>query len=295
MEEIKRSRKLPHLSDYIARELVRLKQNQRSWWSMPMGWLGAVGSAVGLGTLLMVAPGPLGAKIAAGFCAGLPVFFGILAALDLHAKKPRTAQEQALARSLEVASTYATALNEKRLHNDLDYTSQQLLEASAFHWNAIHHQLSEPIWAGEDAALHLRAVREEVLTAADEGMREALALCLRTLAGKGERKNRVGEILEDLSELDFESALEGFRQSVKGKNAYQSPYLREIFEPVKAIAERLKALSSEVEKMTSDARMQVALPENRVKSNLDQALRSLQELHTAQKELEEMERIREQH
>lgn len=212
---------------------------------------------------------------------------GVVFALSERMKKPKTSQEQEDLETKLNLIPYAHSIDQKRLHKDVDYTIAQLLEASAYYFYRIDNQLSQPMWIGDSASLHFRSVREEILTAARSSMRHASALALRCMAPKGARRTPVDDIVDSIGDLDLHGILDGFKKSLAGQKGYRSEFVSEVYGPIREIAEGLKTMSEEVEKLTVSAHRVGTVADPSPKHLLDDAVLSLRELQRASKELDD--------
>lgn len=279
--DITPSKKLPYFSEYVIAEFSELKKHRRTAWTFPIAgltFLFTIGVSVVLGRLGLPWMVPL---LVFGWA-------GAMVALDKSLKAPKTAEERYEIELEALLRRYANSMNGRRLHRDLDYTAAQLLEASAYYWSKIRMQLSSPSWSGDNAPLHLQAVRQQTLAAINEAMREQLALCVRCLAAPGQKKSTdLRELIEDTLGIDVDDALEALKggRSYK-KGGFQSERLPEIFDQSRALAEKLKALSGEIDKMTFDNMQKLQSMGAGATLSIDAALRNLSEIQTAQAELD---------
>lgn len=285
------SKKLPHFSEYIAYELAESKKWKRTAWTGPI----AGGSLL----ILALAAALFGRIAGPGAFLWLwvpvTVTWGLgMAALDSWLKKPRSSDERYLLELDSIVMRYAQSMNFRRLHRDLDYTAAQLLEASAFYWSKVKLQLSSPAWNSDTTPLHLRSVRQQALQAIDEAMREQMTLCLRCLSLPGQKKSTdLRDVIEDALGIDVDKILDSIRSNPVLKKGVQSDRLPEIFEPARALAERLKLLSSEIDKMTLENMQKFQGQGSGANASLDAAIRGLHEIQVAEGELSDDQVLRE--
>ena len=214
-------------------------------------------------------------------------------ALDSWLKRPRSSDERYLLELDSIVMRYVQSMNFRRLHRDLDTTAAQLLEASAYYWSKVKLQMGSPAWNSDTTPMHLRTVRQQTLQAIDEAMREQMTLCLRCLAMPGQKKGSdLRDVIEDALGIDVEKILESIRSNPVIRKGVQSDRLPEIFEPSRELAERLKMLSAEIDKMTLENMQKFQGQGSGANASLDAALRGLQEIRTAEGELSEADQIR---
>lgn len=275
------SKKLPYFSEYIKHELESSKRKRRTVWTWPILIPTAFASVLGITLLQRLMGAPLSVLLVLG-CAGVA-----LALTDQSLRRPRNSEERFQAEFDAVIHRYVQSMNVRRLHRDLDMTAGQLLEASAYYWGKIRLQLESPTWSGDQTPLHLMTVRQQTLAAINEAMREQAMLCVRCLALPGQKKTDLRDMIEDAIGIDVDKVLDGFKgvSSIKGK--FQSEHLPAIFDTSRQLAEKLRDLSEEIDKMTFEnmQRLQSGVSSG-ASSSLDSALRGLQDIRIATDELD---------
>ncbi len=203
---------------------------------------GVLGLAVG------AAFGPLGAVL------GLP--FGIFAGAVLgsailprifHRRKPDPLEERATKAILDLKKLHES----RKLRTWMDPVALELLEAGAFHYARVTAALDGPYWSTRDLQAHWVSVRNQARQASETAMYELVLMC-QACVGKPqtERKDEFKQVVEDLVDLDIADALQGLKEFTNpdwSKFRHQSPMSKQIFEPARALAERLKILGDEVE------------------------------------------------
>lgn len=289
------SKKLPYLCSYVGQEKTRLRRQRRSIWRT-----GPILGAIALWAVIIAISAVVGSLTGKQFLlwaiTSLPVPLAILggmAAMDFKLSKPRTAEEHQLKTLYDGLTVYENSLKTSRLHKDLDFATSQLLEATAMSWTSIRERLDGPLWASPESTLHLRALRQEMLSASDQAMREAVMLGLRCMAPAGTATTPGDQIMESISHLDLEGVLDGFKQSIKGQKVYESPRFGEVSEQLYGIAHRMRALSSEVDRLTAESASKSLGGVTSATQTLDAALQSLQDVRRAESELDEEARLRE--
>ncbi len=279
------SKKLPYFSEYVAHELVESKKWKRSAWTWPIA--GGAFLVAGLASMLLFR--------VTGFWTPplLMIGWGVgIAMLDKWMKKPRSSDEQYLRELDSIVLRYAESMNFRRLHRDLDYTAAQLLEASAYYWSKVRIQMNSPAWNSASTPAHLRAVRVQTLQAIDEAMREQIALCARCLAVPGQKRSTdLRDVIEDALGIDVDKVLDSIRKGTVSKNGFQSERLPEIFDPARQLAERLKMLSGEIDKMSFETLQKYQGAGTGATSAIDAALRGMQEIRQAEGELSQDQHI----
>lgn len=179
------------------------------------------------------------------------------------------------------------------LHRHIDPVALQLLEAGAYYWNQIRIKLDSLVWTGPDAPPTYVNLRIEVLNAADHAMDELAYLAANCL-GEPQKKpsDDIKAIWQDLVELRIESVFER-ANDMFGANStaysHQSPHLNSIFHPARELAEKLKSLNEEVDRLAQEAAT-TAGPLSRASmggAKIDSLLQNLHALRVASNELDD--------
>ena len=148
--------------------------------------------------------------------------------------------------------------HDKKLHRWLDPIAGQLLEAGTYHWKRVHDHLNLPFWQSDDLPNHWSALREKSIEAADNAMAELVVLCSGCVGEPTKsRDDDLKDVIEDFVDLDIQDALQGLGRIVSSDDqaySFHSPEAQVIFEPGRAIAERLKELADQVEQASTRAR-----------------------------------------
>lgn len=290
-----KKKRLPYLSEYIASCTAQSPYARRDaiaasgCITVP---LAIVGSVSLLGNLMSW---PL--AVGVGLLVGGPMAGWMMSALAKKFGKARTPEEARRFEVFEAASKYNQSIQRKKLHQELDPVAAQLLESCAYYYKQTMSLVNGPIW--DEAANNGQyvALREQCAKAANESMQEAIMLCQHCL-GKPERNRSddLGSVIQDFVSLEIEDAIGGLREVVKAdsaKYAYRSPHVNSIFEPVRDIAEKLKQLSIEVEKIQTDiVKNASTLKQVESASSLDLVLRELQMVRQAEDELDDEQHLR---
>lgn len=277
--DVQPSKKLPHFSEYMIAEAAKMKARKRTFLTTPvlaLSIVAALGVTVGLAFAMPVLA-PV-SWVPAGVILG-----GWLTFAERKVREPKTAEDRYNDEIDAVLKRYLESMEYRRLHRDLDYTAAQLLEATAYYWNKIRLQLNTPSWAGDAAPLHLRAARNQTLEAIDQAMHEQISLCVRCLALPGQKKTDFRDMIEDVIGLDVDRMLDGLRGGATVKKGYHSDHLPEIFEPARAIAERLRDLSTEIEQMSLENMRE--LQQTGARGSIDSVIKNLRDIQIAEAEL----------
>ncbi len=278
--EVTRSKKFPHFSDYVEHEVKGMVSRRRTAWSWPIAGVSFIFTTLA-GGILARFTGPLTVPLM------LSAWVAAMVVIDRKLKTPRTSEDRFMMELDGVIKQYTNSMNSRRLHRDIDYTAGQLLEASAYYWSKIRMQLHTPAWDSDSTPLHLRVVRQQTLQAIEEAMLEQLNLCARCLAVPGQKQSTdLRDIIEDALGIDVDKVLENIKSGVRTRSGFQSQKLPEIFEASRTLAERLKELSAEIDRMSMENFQRLQGTGLGASSSLDAALKSLQDIKIAQQELE---------
>ena len=270
--EFQHSKKVPYLSEYLAYEVAKSEANRGKPWNSPLPWL-TVGGLVGAFLLPLPGIATFGLVV---------VLLGVLSKLLQKLSKPRNPEQE---RRDEVLRPYLKLAEYRRLHRNIDSTALQLLEASAYYWSKLRIRLNSAAWNSHSTPLHLSAIRAQTLEAIDHAMEEQIELCLKCVIPIGTKpKTDLREIMEDVIGLDVDDVLDSLKKGLKVKSGTQSGRIHEIFEPSRAIAEKLKMLSEELDQISTENAIGVSTQSG---SRLDSALRDLQDVKTAYVELDQ--------
>lgn len=167
--------------------------------------------------------------------------------------------------------------SKRRLHRELNPAVSALLEESARFWDRIRTTLASPYWTSEGLSEHWQGVRSRSLAAADAAMDELL-LILQPLAFVTPDQARGFEgMVQTMLDTIFEANVQD-----------EEPGLPPGFEPARRVAERLKLLAGEIEKVHSDL-LEANSASGEIRSTLamDACLNELRMLREAEAELEE--------
>lgn len=186
---------------------------------------------------------------------------------------PDEAAVSALRRqSLEAGRRMRGALKNRRLHRDVGEPSLVLLDEAARQWGRVSTNLQHPFWNAAQLPMHYEAIRDQAARAADAAMDEVLALYMPLLPNEHERRpftDVVGEALENFTR--------------KGSSSEPIPPM---FEPTRQLAEKLRSLADELERITARAAIDPdTFAKRHAGAALDSAIHEMQSLNRAEQEL----------
>jgi hypothetical protein len=173
----------------------------------------------------------------------------------------------------QVAQSMSQMLTKRRLHRDLDQGSLILLEECARHWTRARTALEGPFWTAGDVPAHYQSVRLQALTALDKSMDEVLL----------HYRAWIPDDVPNRHALDYvDEALEQF--TLKGTK--RADFIPPAFVPVREIAEKLRSLADEAERMAREVRVDPEVAAQFAPGrSLDQTLGELRQIREAEEEL----------
>lgn len=285
-----RTKHLPNLADYLQARAAKHPKSRTDAYIVG----GAIAvSAVALGVASIV--GRLTSSWASvGIALGvsLVVFGAGFAAWAVGRLRPRSEEDVRIRTLYKAIDQYHASLSRRKLHRELDPVAAQLLEACAHYWKRVQATLGGPFWTGSLSAAY-RGVREEAIEAADRAMDEAVVLCASCMGAPSKSKaDDLKSVFQDFADLDISDAMEGLKRIAKADSrdyAHRSPNLQTVFEPVRDIAEKLKMLSSEVERMSQRAMTETKLSGGLTTgaASLDDVLGDIRSIQQAEAELDQ--------
>lgn len=189
---------------------------------------------------------------------------------------PPSAEEIRAREATRVAQGMGLMLAKRRLHRDLDQGSLILLEECARYWARAKAALEGPFWTAGLVPEHYALVRAQALRALDEAMDDVLI----------EYRAYIPENVANRHAMDYvDEALESF---VKGPKGRGGAHLAAPFANVRQIAEKMRELTLEAERLTQEARIDPDLmTQPSAGSSLDQTLSELRQIREAEEELRE--------
>jgi hypothetical protein len=192
-------------------------------------------------------------------------------------QQPRNAEEE---RQMHLFET-AKFMSKAHFANQMNPFAARLLEGCAYHRARVLAAVGQPGWEQS----HLRSVREQATTAANEAMDSALMICAN-FAGPGHSRGAAWkDLAQDFAEGQIGDALKrlsAMLEADKPGEIVDRKKLPPDLWPAYEIAVKLQKLASEME---SSAR-QVASPIDAQTSSLDQVLSDLSAIRQAERELE---------
>jgi hypothetical protein len=197
-----------------------------------------------------------------------PVFTGILAfasagiiftvggkvARILHRRKhgENTDARQAF----KLLDRYFAIKGRKTLVKNLDPVAAQLLEAGAFYWKKIKSVLEGPVWEQSKLTEYYQAIRKEIAEASESAMEELAVLCSNCLgapsASEKEDAKLMWESIKEFRLGDAFSRLEMLATTDTERYVHRSPNLNAVFTSARDLAERLKLLSEELDRLSGE-------------------------------------------
>jgi len=283
-----KAKRLPALTQYVTQVATHPpKPSLLPLWTM-LGIGAGVGAFFGLNALL-------GSTLAAVLVTALvaaPILAIGVGVIHRLVSRPRTEREVRRQQLYEAALIYYNATGRRKLHQELDPVAGQLLDLCAQYHQRVVQALEGPFWASASEGSHWRALAMQCKHAADEAMEEVLLLGAGCF-GKPEktRKDDLQDALHDFLDLDFVDALQGLKgvaMADSSRYAHRSPNLPIVFEPIKQIAERLRALAAEVERLSQEAaREGVARGSLTASASIELVLNEIRTLERAEAELDQ--------
>lgn len=215
---------------------------------------------------------------------GFPVLIFALMAIEQRLKAPKTPEQKRKAEVYDALTKFKSPIDRKRIHKELDPVAGELLEACAFYYSKATIALQGPAWTGE-LGTHRRALRDQIARALEDAMDEAILLSKDCLGkpSKDTWRDKLEDAL-DLDIVDTVQALTGKRLGDDFRGIYRSPHIPIIFQPLREIAEKLKLLSGEVERMTTEQTMAMGTSSGSA-SGIDLVIGEMQSLRQAEEEL----------
>lgn len=249
------NKRLPSFSTYLKEAIKNDPLQNREVWTSLMG-LGVIGAG-GLGFWAVWQGYGLLPAVAATIVVILP-FLGYGAhKVEEWLRRPRNETERRKIEVFAAVNQFHQLVEKRKLHKNLDPVAGQLLDAAAYYWLKIRDTLNNSFWTHSGLGGHWKALRDQSLIAADLAMDDLILLTANCIGKpQKQRSEDLKEAWDDFVELDLVDAVQKLRNATSGdwaKYAHQSPNLRAIFAPAREIAEKLKALSSEVETMSQRA------------------------------------------
>lgn len=215
--------------------------------------------------------------------------------------RPNEALEKLLRQRAEDRAPFLQLAQAGQLALKVDPAMLQLLEAASYHHARIQAILAKGQWGS-----HRKAIKEEAMKAADEGMADIIALSRPCIGEPGNTTDGMNldwlDSLQRLTGADPRAAqLFGRARSPLGEMIgravgavaqavapapHQSPHTASSFPPAREIAERIKALADELDAMPATG-SPLSDPSSTSALQLDNLIGELKAYREAEKELEE--------
>lgn len=297
MASSKLKRAYPNFATYL--DSVQAPDSlKRREFAMGSGCLATVGAglvaavALGyfLGTGVNAAAGIIGALAGGGLAAAIAGWW--MQKRVLAAGQPQSDRERLDQDSHAAAMQFRLLDNQKRLLKSLDPVAAQLLEAGAYHWYRVRETLNGNHWRSPNLPAHWTSLRDRALDASHVAMAELSVMCV-TCTGepRREKKDDLQSVFEDFADLDIQDALRGLAKIAATNDEpyrFTTGRAKELFEPAKEIAERLKSLADQVEKADLKATQEVSLPKGAYATDaIDVLLGEFRAVQQAETELHE--------
>lgn len=239
-----KSKQLPYLSEYLNHLVERSRSGERRYGVIG-ALVGVVGGTAGalLGLLASVGTVEFSSAGLAATIVGinLAAWMTVMGLWWSDRKKnlANTPERKLRKEAEEVGKLLHQELHKRKLHKALNPAAADLLEHSARHWSQIMQTLQSPFWTDPNLPSHWLAVREQSLSAAEQGMDEMLVILKSSF--QPAQRNTLGDVIED--------AIETY---VTGPQWRPHEGLPIGYDKAREIAEKLKLVASAVEKASQD-------------------------------------------
>lgn len=258
-----KARQYPYLTTYLSAVTDRPELGQIA---TPMGAIvGFLAVSAGLTLVQSGLFGAIGLVVAA--LVGLGLF------IQYKKRQPvPTAEDLRREEAHKVAKTMRQCLDLRRLHRDLDEGSLILLDECARHWEKIRTTFTTGFWTDRDLPPAYLSARRTAMDAADDAMVDLLILFRPLLPSE----------VQSRQALDYvEEAIETY--VVKGP--LRPSHVPPAFYEAREIAEKLRELSSESEKMARNIDREQIRTTNPSSSSLEASLSEIRAIRQAEDEL----------
>lgn len=164
---------------------------------------------------------------------------GYYAYLNEKSEREELAKNPLAREAKETVKMLATLAQRRRLNTSLEKPVGLLLEESSRHWWRVMTATETAIWKDDNLADHWKAVRNQLRTAADQAMNEIILLLAHTVRTDGG---------------GWQSVLESLLNEYLGHERPESiGTLPAGYMPAREIAEKLKLLAAETERLSAEA------------------------------------------
>lgn len=188
-----------------------------------------------------------------GFLLSFPVTALVWSLIAKKMKRPLTEDQLTQQKVWEAVKSFKSLKEQKKLHKWVDPVILQVLEAGAYHYARVKTVSGSVKWRSMTLPGHWTSIRDQADDSADKAMSELVLMASHCIGEPDkDRKKDFENVVEDFFDLEIADSLAQLKRVTTSSwkdYAYQSPIARQIFEPAKDIAERLKLLADELEKM----------------------------------------------
>lgn len=285
-----RQRDFRYIASYLKENPPVWPPTQPDAYGTVIGCLAIVAAAPLLGLVSLIATQNLLVAVAAAALGGPLV--GVIAAAVSKRKAPKVSVEERhrIQTQAEAAKKFADLVQAKHLLW-VDPLMLQLLEAAAYHHYRVATVLAGPMWTGIDSGQRSE-LKRQAKQSADEAMKELLVLAAPCI-GKPpkERKDDLEALADDFVNLHFADALASLQRVASASAAdyaFRSPHTEVVFPACRAIAERIKQLADELEKMPVPTKTGDAMLDQPASTHsLDLLVGELKAVREAEEELQQ--------
>lgn len=283
MIEVSKAKYLPHLETYLTE---RVSKDPQNYWT-GVGVLGTIGAGLGVFQLYQGSYPFINSLAILGL--GLGAWFGGAALFSYMRRKKRP--DSVAAETYVAVRTLKEATDNRALKKQLDPVIAPIAEYIFQIWFQIHQKLEGPAWQGQLSASNV-ALRAEVLAAVDFAADEAIRLTAQCF-GPPQRteKDAWKDMMHSVSNMDFGEALSDLSDLISRdpqKYSHQSVNRSSVFPVLREIAEKMKLLRADVERLSSPASTiyrEGSL--SQASGEIDSVLRVMEATRVAEAELED--------
>jgi hypothetical protein len=187
--------------------------------------------------------------------------------------KELDARERLMVEAQPVIESMLAHAESKRLHRELDQASLALLEECARYYWQVRQVFDSVFWTDERLPMPYQQIREQALRGAESTMDELVLLYRNALP----EKPRGTPPLEIVEEVMDEYVL---------KKPKAPDFIPTTFEPTRKIAEKLRLLSEEADRVSQEVSAEPILPSlTNPGSSLDASIGELRQIRQAEEEL----------
>jgi hypothetical protein len=207
----------------------------------------------------------------------LVAFISSAAKISVALQQPKNPQEERLLRAHETAKHLSKSYYADQMHP----FAARLLEGCAYHRARVLAAVDKQGWEMS----HMRSVREQAITAANEAMDDAMQVCAN-FAGPGHSRNAAWkDLAQDVAEGQLGDALKRLQTMLEADKPGEIVDRRKLppeLWPAYDIAVKLQKLATEME-VAARQTAEMTQPQS---SSLDQVLSDLSAIRQAEQELD---------